>query len=106
MDIESHQKGDTVMESVIEKDGRGRIKVSRPNGGQRKFRLLMIGTAIFTVIGFFLLDYSGLQLWPAITDTLGNLKMMFLEPQLSQVNFSSAMYQVLVTMSLAFLSTV
>src|SRR5699024_5360076 len=106
MDVESHQKGDTVMEHAIEKDRKGRIKISRLNGGQQKFRLLMIGTAIFTVIGFFLLDYSGLQLWPAITGTLGNLKMMFLEPQLNQVGFGSAMYQVLVTLSLAFLSTI
>jgi len=94
------------MEHAIEKDRKGRIKISRLNGGQQKFRLLMIGTAIFTVIGFFLLDYSGLQLWPAITGTLGNLKMMFLEPQLNQVGFGSAMYQVLVTLSLAFLSTI
>ena len=94
------------MEHAIEKDRKGRIKISRLNGGQQKFRLMMIGTALFTIIGFFLLDYSGLQLWPAITGTLGNLKMMFLEPQLNQVGFGSAMYQVLVTLSLAFLSTI
>lgn len=95
-----------MMESIVEKTDKGKIRISQPNNGQMKFRLLMIGTAIFTVIGFFLLDYTGLELWPAIVGTFENLKTMFLQPQLNQVNFGSAMYQVLVTLSLAFLSTI
>lgn len=95
-----------MMESIVEKTDKGKIRISQPNNGQMKFRLLMVGTAIFTVIGFFLLDYTGLELWPAIVGTFENLKTMFLQPQLNQVNFGSAMYQVLVTLSLAFLSTI
>lgn len=95
-----------MMSSVVEKTNRGKIRISRPNGGQVKFRMLMVATALFTVIGFFLLDYSGLELWPAIVGTFENLKTMFLMPQLNQTTFGSAMYQVLVTLSLAFLSTI
>ncbi len=69
-----------MMSSVVEKTNRGKIRISRPNGGQVKFRMLMVATALFTVIGFFLLDYSGLELWPAIVGTFENLKTMFLMP--------------------------
>ncbi|WP_342388857.1 PhnE/PtxC family ABC transporter permease [Salinicoccus bachuensis] len=95
-----------MMDSHLETTGNGKIKINKANRGQMRFRALMIGTLLFTIIGFFLLDYQGLELVPAIIGTLDNLKTMFLTPQFNQVTFGTAMWQVLVTLSLAFLSTV
>lgn len=90
----------------VDRAGNGNIKISRPNRGQRSLKFLLIGAALFTVAGFFLMDYGTLELWPAITETLANLREMFLTPFLQNVSFGAALWQVLVTLSLAFLSTV
>ena len=94
------------MMDYADRNSKGQIKISRPNKGQRRFRALLIFTFIFTIAGFFLLDYGGLQLWTAIADTVDNLRIMFLEPQLNNTTFSNAVMQVLITLCLAFLSTI
>lgn len=95
-----------MMDTRLDRTGNGKIKINRPSRGQKSLKWILIATGIFTIIGFFLMDYSGLVLSQAITYTLNNLYQMFLQPELSQVGFTQAMYQVLVTLSLAFLATI
>ncbi|MFC3419934.1 PhnE/PtxC family ABC transporter permease [Salinicoccus hispanicus] len=94
------------MSTYVDRSSKGKIKISRPNKGQLKFRMLIIATILFTIAGFFMMDYKGLELWPAITGTLVNLRDMFLMPQLNQITLGSAIWQVIITLSLAFLSTI
>lgn len=95
-----------MMDVQLDRTGKGKIKINRPTRGQKSLKWILIGTGLFTIIGFFLMDYSGLVLTDAIADTFSNLYQMFLQPELSQVGFGHAMYQVLVTLSLAFLATI
>ncbi|MCG1008490.1 ABC transporter permease subunit [Salinicoccus sp. ID82-1] len=94
------------MSTYVERNSKGNIKISRSNKGQMRFRILLIATVLFTIAGFFMMDYKGLELWPAITGTIENIKDMFLSPQFNQTTFGNAVWQVIVTLSLAFLSTV
>src|SRR5699024_8428259 len=59
-----------------------------------------------TMIGFLLFDYSGLELKKAISETGNNLKTMFLESALTHFSWGEAIYQVGITVGLAFLATV
>lgn len=94
------------MDIQLDRTNDGKIKINRPTRGQKSLKWILIGTAIFTIAGFFMMDYSGLVLSQAIADTLNNLYQMFLQPELSQVGFGTAVSQVVVTLSLAFLSTI
>lgn len=94
------------MGAVVEYNKNGGIKVSKPNRGQRVLKALLIGSAVFTVLGFFLMDYTGLDLSHAIPMTLDNLGQMFLSPSLNNTTWTSALWQVTVTLSLAFLATI
>lgn len=94
------------MTAVVEHNKNGSIKVSKPNRGQRILKGLLIGAALFTVLGFFLMDYSGLDLTQAIPMTLDNLGQMFLTPSLNNTTWASALWQVAITLSLAFLATI
>lgn len=94
------------MTAVVEYNKNGSIKVSKPNRGQSILKGLLIGSAIFTVLGFFLMDYAGLDLTQAIPMTIDNLGQMFLSPSLNNTTWSSALWQVAITLSLAFLATI
>ncbi|HLR68898.1 ABC transporter permease subunit [Virgibacillus alimentarius] len=86
------------------RDGRITIKAGS------KAEALMVSTlmilAVLTMIGFLLFDYSGLELKKAISETGNNLKTMFLEPALTHFSWGEAIYQVGITVGLAFLATV
>lgn len=94
------------MQSTVEYNSNGSIKVSKPNRGQTILKWLIIGSAIFTVVGFFLMDYTGLDLTQAIPMTIDNLGQMFLSPSLNNTTWSNALWQVAVTLSLGFLATI
>src|SRR5699024_3312082 len=94
------------MTALVERNKNGCIKVSKPSRGQRVLKGLLFGSAIFTVIGFFIMDYAGLDLTHAIPMTLDNLRQMFLYPSLNNTTWSNALWQVTITLSLAFLSII
>ena len=60
---------------------------------------------MLTVYGFLTFDYKDISLVEAIPATLYNLKVMFLQPVLSHFSLVEAVYQIGLTMGLAFLST-
>jgi phosphonate transport system permease protein len=65
---------------------------------------LMILT-LLTVYAFFSFDYKQLDVGEAALSTFTNLKAMFLEQHLEHFTFTHALYQVFVTLGLAFLTT-
>ncbi|MDM5330021.1 ABC transporter permease subunit [Neobacillus sp. CF12] len=68
-------------------------------------RSTLITLALLSVYAFFSFDYKQLDIGEAVLSTLANLKSMFLEPHLKHFTFTHALYQVFVTLGLAFLTT-
>ncbi|RHW35783.1 ABC transporter permease subunit [Lysinibacillus yapensis] len=83
----------------------GKIKIRTFNRSTFVLQLTLSFILLFTIIAPFFLDYSAIDIQTAIFYTLDNLKMMFLQPALNQVTLGAALYQILITLSLAFLST-
>ena len=68
-------------------------------------RLLLLVLAVTTVYAFTTIDYDSIDLAKATADTLANLKIIFLYPDGARLSFSKALYEVVITLGLAFLST-
>ena len=68
-------------------------------------RSTLITLALLSVYAFFSFDYKQLDIGEAVLSTFANLKSMFLEPHLKHFTFTHALYQVFVTLGLAFLTT-
>lgn len=67
------------------------------------FTLLVLTVA--TIYGFFTFDYKDVVLGEAFAKALASMKTMLLEPHLQHFTFAEAISQVVVTMGLAFLTT-
>lgn len=65
----------------------------------------LIILALLSVYAFYSFDYKQLDVGEAVLSTFANLKAMFLEPHLEHFTFTNALYQVFVTLGLAFLTT-
>ncbi|MCE4956006.1 PhnE/PtxC family ABC transporter permease [Macrococcoides caseolyticum] len=94
------------MSQYVDTNSKGKIKITKLNRRNIATRGAVIFLSLFTVIGFMLLDYKGVDFKTAIPTTLENLKQMFLMPALSSTTFGDAFIQVMKTVSLAFLSTI
>ncbi|MGV2875809.1 ABC transporter permease subunit [Macrococcus capreoli] len=94
------------MSQYVEKNGQGKIKITKLNRRNISTRGAVIFLTMFTIAGFLMLDYKGVNFQTAIPATIENLKQMFLLPALSSTTFGEAFIQVMKTVSLAFLSTV
>jgi phosphonate transport system permease protein len=68
-------------------------------------RSTLITLALLSVYAFFSFDYKQLDIGEAVLSTFANLKSMFLETHLKHFTFTHALYQVFVTLGLAFLTT-
>lgn len=68
-------------------------------------RLLLLVLAVTTVYAFTTIDYDSIDLAKAMADTLANLKIIFLHPGGARLSFYKALYEVVITLGLAFLST-
>jgi len=68
-------------------------------------RLLLLVLAVTTIYAFTTIDYDGIDLVKAVADTLANLKIIFLDPGGPRLSFFMALYEVIITLGLAFLST-
>ena len=94
------------MEASYIRRKNGRIHIKSGSKGDQAVRWTLIILIVLTVVAFLLFDYTGLELGSAITETAYNLKVMFLEPALSHFDLGEAVYQVGVTLGLAFLATI
>ena len=68
-------------------------------------RLLLLVVMLTTVYALTTIDYQSVDLPQAIADTIDNLKIIFLEPGGSHITFAQALYEVVITLGLAFLTT-
>ena len=69
-------------------------------------RLLLLVLALTTIYTLTHLDTGGVNLAQAVSDTLRNLRIIFLTPGGPQLSFLKALYEVVITLGLAFLATV
>lgn len=92
--------------SYIRRNKDGRIHIKSGSKGDQVVRWTLIILLVLTVVGFLLFNYTGLELGSAIAETAYNLKVMFLEPTLSHFDLGEAIYQVGITLGLAFLATI
>jgi phosphonate transport system permease protein len=82
-----------------------KIRVKTLTKSSVVIRSTLIILAILSVYAFFSFDYKQLDVGEAVLSTFANLKAMFLEPHLEHFTFTHALYQVFVTLGLAFLTT-
>jgi phosphonate transport system permease protein len=68
-------------------------------------RLLLAVLALTTVYALAHLDTGGTDLAQAMSDTLSNLEIIFLHPGGPHLSFLKALYEVVITLGLAFLAT-
>lgn len=68
-------------------------------------RLLLLVLTLTTIYALATIDYGSTDLIKAVADTLSNLKIMFLHPGGPRLSLSKALYEVVITLGLAFLST-
>ena len=92
--------------TLVKRRANGRISIKSGN----KVEQVMAGTifvlTLLTILAFFFFNYAGLDISRAIPETAYNLKTMFLEPALSHFTWGEAIYQVGITLGLAFLATI
>lgn len=69
-------------------------------------RLLLMFLIILTVYALGTLDYEDVDLATAVSDTISNFKIIFLEPGSPHLTLTKALYEVVITLGLAFLSTI
>lgn len=58
-----------------------------------------------TIYGFYSFDYKSIDFFEAAGQTMENMKTMFLQPHFNHFTFKEALYQIGVTLGLAFLTT-
>jgi len=83
--------------------GKTKVKVISPSKIAINMTLLVLFT--LTVFGFLNFDYKDLNLLDAVKATAINIKTMFFEARNSHFTMADAIYQVLITTGLAFLTT-
>lgn len=94
----------TSIQQIKKRNGKIQIKSFNRSNFVLQFTLSFL--VVFTLVAPFFLEYKSIDLQTAVIYTVDNLKMMFLQPALTQVTFGAALFQILITLALAFLSTI
>lgn len=82
-----------------------RIEIRPLNKSAVVLRVTLVMLALLTIYAFFSFDYKEIDFAEAVLATIDNIKVMFLEPHLEHFTFTHALYQVFITLGLAFLTT-
>lgn len=114
MGVKLRKKGDFIVEikSLAAESGTG-LQASRQqprklrpfNKASFVIQVTLLSLVVFTVYGFYSFDYKDINFAEAVQLTMENVKTMFTEPHLNHFTFSEALYQVMVTLGLALLTT-
>lgn len=111
--MDAYVKEELVLEQVQEQiecyfrySPGGKIKIGAKNPGNAVIKILLGSFLLLTVYAFCTFDYKNIDLMEAVSDTLHNVKTVFLEPVLSRDTVTGVLYQLLVTFCLGALSTV
>ena len=100
---------DTVKSSmsfIIRTSNSGQIKISLWNKSKIVMTATFVMLILLTVYGFLTFDYKEINFMQATIGTMHNLKLMFLQPSLHNFSLVEAVYQIGLTIGLAFLSTI
>lgn len=89
----------------MKKTASGKIRISTGSKSSRVIRITLLVLLGLTVVGFLTFDYNDIDLASAISLTLHNLKIVFLEPRLSNTTFFASLKDLSVTFSLGLLAT-
>jgi phosphonate transport system permease protein len=68
-------------------------------------RMTLITLVLISIYGFITFDYRGVNTLDGILSSLKNFKIMFMEAHFKHFTFGEALYGILVTVGLAFLTT-
>lgn len=102
MEVNEHVKTDHLVGAPEKKP----IKIKVKTKSSVIIRITLFLLAFLTVFAFFTFDYKDINVIDAMGATLVNIKTMFLEAHFARFNFTHALYQVLITLGLAFLTTI
>lgn len=83
-----------------------KIKVKPLTKQAIAIRLTLTALFVITVYGFTMFDYGDTNFMSGLKETFANFKAMFFEASFSRLTITEAIYQVLITLGLAFLTTV
>ena len=88
------------------RDRQGMIRTKTCNRKQNIVSYTVTALALLTLYGVLTFDYKQIDFWAALQQTLGNVAIMFTQPTAVHFTLAEAGYQVLVTICLAFLTTI
>jgi phosphonate transport system permease protein len=95
----------TSANQLLEPHLQKKIRIKTLTKSSVVLRSTIIVLTLLSIYAFFSFDYKELDVGEAVLTTFANLKAMFLEPHLEHFTFTHALYQVFVTLGLAFLTT-
>jgi phosphonate transport system permease protein len=95
----------TSAKQLLDPQLRKKIRIKTMTKSSVVIRSTLIILTLLSVYAFYSFDYKQLDVGEAVLSTFANLKAMFLEPHLEHFTFTHALYQVFVTLGLAFLTT-
>ncbi|SFG82954.1 phosphonate transport system permease protein [Desulfotomaculum arcticum] len=75
------------------------------NRASLAMRTVLLALAVLTIYALSTIDYQSIDIPRAVADTFSNFKLMFLQPSSHRLSWWDAFYGVLITMGLAFLTT-
>ncbi len=82
------------------------IKAVKPlNRSSQTMRTALLVLSVLTIYALFTIDYKSVDMPRAFADTISNFKTIFSRPYSHRFSFWEALYEVLVTLGLAFLTT-
>nr|WP_257349744.1 ABC transporter permease subunit [Pseudalkalibacillus decolorationis] len=85
--------------------GTNRIKLRPLTKASIVVRVTLMSLLLLTLYGFLTFNYAGVGLFEGIWTMLGNFKTMFVNTHFKHFTFGTALYQVLITLGLALLTT-
>lgn len=86
-------------------DAARRLPVTALTREKVVLRLLLLVLALMTVYALAHIDAGGTDMAKALADTVSNLKIIVLHPGGPHLSFVTALYEVVITLGLAFLTT-
>lgn len=93
-------------DQILDKQLRERLSKKPFSKSSIAIRTCGLLLTLLTIYAFISFDYKDVNFIDALLLTLDNLGKMFFDPHLKHFNFSHGLFQVLVTLGLAFLTTI
>lgn len=93
------------LEHYAVRDRQGKIRIKTPDKKQNIIGYTITVLTLLTLYGLLTFDYKQIHYGEAVQQTMSNLAVMFTQPRAVHFTLAEAGYQVLVTIGLAFLTT-